>query len=78
MDGCNDDLAWEHKRIEKSTKTMRVERQWLEDISASAQRVMKVPAVVLLFEGQRVGADEWILLPLEVAVRLLGLQKEEK
>ena len=75
-DGETDFLAFEHKRIDPDTKAMRIERKWLDQIAAAATRKMKDPAVILLFEKQKQAPDEWVMLPIDVVRRLLGLNVE--
>ena len=75
-DGETPHLAFEHKRIDPETKAMRIERRWLDQITVAAARKMKDPAVVLLFEGNRQAPDEWVMVPIEVARHLLGLNVE--
>lgn len=73
-EGCDIEtavLVVEHKRIEPSTKSMSLRREWLVQIVAEARRRMKDPGVVLKFEGLD-GPEDWLLLPLDAAVRLLG------
>jgi hypothetical protein len=75
-DGETPQLAFEHKRIDRDTKSMRIEKKWLEGIAIAAKRKMKDPALVLLFEGTQQAPDEWVMVPMEVARRLLGLNVE--
>ena len=48
----------------------------MEGIAIAAKRKMKDPALVLLFEGTQQAPDEWVMVPMEVARRLLGLNVE--
>lgn len=71
-DGETTELLIEHKGISKDTKAMRLQREWLEQIVNNARRSMKDPAMVLTFESLA-GPVDWVLLPMEVVTRLLGL-----
>lgn len=75
-DGETADFAFEHKRIDPDTKAMRIGRKWLDEITASAKRSMKEPALVLMFEGSKRAPDEWLMIPIDVAARLLGVNVE--
>jgi hypothetical protein len=89
-DGETPDFAFEHKRIDPDTKGMRIERKWLEQITKAARRSGKEPALVLRFDRNHVGGElekefvkpsqtvpeEWLMLPIEVAARLLGVNVE--
>jgi len=71
------DLHIEHKRIEPSTKSLSVKREWLEKVTSGARRVSKVPSLVLHYEGAKGYAEDWLMMPLDVAQRLLAVLQEK-
>jgi len=86
-DGETPDFVFEHKRIDPETKSMRLDRKWLKQIAETARRAGKEPALVLRFDRNHVGGvleeefvkgsqavpEEWLMLPIDVAARLLGV-----
>jgi len=86
-DGETPDFAFEHKRIDPDTKSMRITRKWLQEITIAARRSGKEPAMVLRFDRNHVGGEleseyvresravpeEWLMIPIDVAARLLGV-----
>lgn len=64
-------LHIEHKRIEPRTKSVGVKRDWLAKVTEGARRHMKTPAMVFHFEDARGHAEDWLMMPLDVAERLL-------
>lgn len=66
-------LLIEHKRTDK--QSMAVKKEWLDKVRAGAERVMRDPALILTFEHDG-KVDDWIMLPLDVARRLLGIEDE--
>jgi len=66
-------LHIEAKRAEPDTKSIGVTREWLRKVTEGSDRVMKTPAMVLTFELPKGFEEDWLLLPLSVARRLLGL-----
>lgn len=71
------DLHIEHKRAEPDTKSIGVTRAWLRKVTKGAKRRLKIPAMVLHFEDARGHGEDWALLPLEVAERLLAVLDAE-
>jgi hypothetical protein len=71
-DFVNKKYHFEHKRTE--TKSIRVEREWLEKVSDGASARGTIPALVLTFETKRLGVadSEWACIPLDVFKRLSG------
>jgi len=70
------DLHIEHKRIEPDTKSLGVKREWLAKVTDGANRRMKTPAMAFHFEGAKGHAEDWLLLPLDMAERLLAMLRE--
>lgn len=71
------ELHIEHKRIEPDTKSIGVKREWLQKVTVGAKRTMKVPAMAFHFEGARGHAEDWLMLPMEVAERFLAALRED-
>lgn len=69
-------LHVEHKRTE--CKSLSLKRAWLDKVSQGAKRADKDPAVVITFEEDGHPSEDWILIPLSVAQRVLGLTTEEE
>ncbi len=67
------DFFIENKRSVKNS--IGVKRSWLDDIDASAKRVMKDPALILTFEDEleRKPPMDWVAIPLHVFERLRSL-----
>ena len=68
----------EHKSTEK--KSIRVKREWLDKVREGARKFGKDPAVVLTFTDENQPSkppEDWILIPLEVAQRVLGYEDED-
>jgi hypothetical protein len=72
-DLSTDRFLVEHKRTIR--KSMSVQREWLEKVSAGARRVAKDPMVVITFSESRVDGD-WALVPLSVLERLIREQDD--
>lgn len=68
-------LHVEHKRTDR--ESMSVKKEWLDKVSKGAARVDKTPALVLTFEERGKPPSDWILLPLEVAAKKLGVEVPE-
>ena len=69
----------EHKRTDN--KSMSIKRDWLDKVKEGATRVGKDPALVITFERPaKPGspAEDWILMPLEVARRVLGYKDDDE
>jgi hypothetical protein len=64
------DFHIENKRSVK--ESIGVKKQWLDDISAAAHRVMKDPALILTFEDEleRRPPEDWVAIPIKVFERL--------
>jgi hypothetical protein len=68
----------EHKRTDK--KSISIKREYLDKVTEGARKFGKDPAVVITFQepGKPSSPDEdWILVPLEVARRILGYTDDE-
>ena len=63
----------EHKHAEPKTKSIGVKREWLREVTEGAKRRLRIPAVGLTFKEPEGHEEDWILLPLEFAERLLRL-----
>jgi|WetSurMetagenome_2_1015567.scaffolds.fasta_scaffold08587_3 hypothetical protein len=70
-------LHVEHKRVEPGTKSIRIPREWLAKVSEGARRRARTPGLVVTFEGARGHETDWLMLPLDVAKRLMDLQIAE-
>jgi hypothetical protein len=68
----------EHKRAEPETKSISVKREWLLKVSEGAERMAKVPAMVLTFEDSKGFEGDWLMVPLSAARNLLGLEIEDE
>jgi hypothetical protein len=68
----------EHKRTDK--KSMSIKREYLDKVKAGAKKFGKDPAVVITFQEPTkpfVEDEDWIMVPLEVARRILGYTDDE-
>lgn len=72
-DVATPDFLIEHKFVERGTKSLGLTRVWLEKVTEGAKRVQKDPAMVLTFEHASGHAQDWLLVPMDVARRLLGM-----
>lgn len=72
------ELLIEHKRAEVETASIGVTRKWLQKVTQGANRAMKTPAMVLTFQGADGFSGDWLLLPLDIATRLLQVETESK
>lgn len=61
------DLLIEHKMTSKDS--IKVKREWLTKVKDGAWMMDKDPAVVLTFED-RLGIEEWVLVPRDLFDRL--------
>ena len=77
-DLTTDNLLIEHKRAEPETKSISVKREWLLKVSEGAERMAKVPAMVLTFEDSKGFEGDWLMVPLSAARNLLGLEIEDE
>lgn len=66
----------EHKGVEVQIKSIGVTRKWLKKVTEGATRAMRIPAMVLTYENPDGFEQDWFLLPLDVAKRLLGFDPE--
>jgi hypothetical protein len=73
-DVATPDFLIEHKFVERGTKSLGVTRAWLEKVTEGAKRSQKEPAMVLTFEHAAGHAQDWLLIPMDVARRLLGVE----
>lgn len=67
----------EHKRTDN--KSMSIKKEWLEKVREGAKKFGKDPALVITFEEPTkpsVPPEDWILIPLDVARRVLGYSDE--
>jgi hypothetical protein len=64
-------LHIEHKRIEPGTKSLSIKREWLSKVAEGARKHIKHPAFVFHFEGASDYSEDWMMLPLDIAERLL-------
>ncbi len=77
------DVATPEFHIEQkstSKKSMSIQREWLDKVREGARKFGKDPAVVLTFVSPNKpaqGPEDWILMPVEVAQRVLGYQDED-
>ena len=71
------DIHVEHKRVEPGTKSVTIKREWLQKVTKGANRRMKIPAIGVTFEEADGHEQDWLLLPLEFADRLLQLLEED-
>ena len=70
------DLHIEHKRVEPQTKSIGIKRDWLSKVTSGAKRRNRVPAMAITFEEAEGHAQDWVLLPLEFAERLIKLLED--
>lgn len=70
-------LHIEHKRVEPQTKSVGIKREWLAKVTSGANRRTKIPAMAIMFEEAEGHAQDWLMMPLEFAERLLRLMEED-
>ena len=71
------DLHVEHKRTDN--ESMSIKKDWLVQVTEGAERVGKDPALVITFEDPTRGkVIDWILMPLDVAKRRLGIPDDDE
>jgi len=70
-DLSNKDMHIEHKRVEPDTKSIGIKRDWLEKVTVGAKRRLKIPGLVVSFEKPQGHDQDWLMLPLDTALRLL-------
>lgn len=73
----SDDLWIEHKRCERDTGSLGVKRAWLKKVTEGANRVNKIPALGVTWESPQGHAERWLMIPLEVAERIIGKIRED-
>lgn len=66
-------LKGEHKFVRASTGSISVKRAWLENLLELTKSCPQEPALLITFEGMKQHQD-WILMPLEVVERRLGVE----
>lgn len=69
----------EHKRTEK--KSISLKREWLEKVREGSRKFAKDPAVVITFQDPAKPynkPEDWILIPLETAKRILGYEDDDE
>ena len=76
-DLANKDMHIEHKRVEPDTKSIGVKREWLTKVTEGANRRVKIPGLVISFEQPRGHEQDWLMIPLDVALRLLQVTMGE-
>jgi len=77
-DVATPDFHVEAKRTDR--KSMSIKREWLDKVRSGARKFGKDPAVVLTFERPKQPSElpeDWIMMPLDVAKRLLGYDDED-
>lgn len=77
-DLSNADFHVEHKRTDK--KSISIKKEWLDKVRAGAHKNCKDPALIITFEVPNkpsVAPEDWICIPLETAIRMLGYNDEE-
>jgi len=65
------DVFVEHKRVEENTKSISIKRDWMAKVTEGAKRAKKIPALVVTWEKPSGFEQDWILLPLPIAKRML-------
>lgn len=71
------DLHIEHKRAEPDTQSIGVTRKRLAKVTVGAKRRTRIPAMAFHFEDASGHEKDWLLLPLDVAERLLAAWNED-
>lgn len=71
------DLHVEHKRVEPHVKSIGVKRAWLKKVTEGANRRMKVPAMVISYEQPHGHDQDWVMMPLDTAKRLMALAEDD-
>lgn len=64
-------LHLEHKRTE--AKSLIVQLEWLEKVSAAARRCAKDPGLVITFERKLKPPEDWVLLPMRLVQSVFGV-----
>lgn len=72
------DLHVEHKRVEPQVKSIGIKRDWLKKVTEGANRRMKVPALVITYEQAQGHDQDWVMLPLDTARRLMALAGDDE
>ena len=76
-DFTSNTLHVEHKRAEPQTKSIGIQRKWLRQVTEGAKRRNRMPAMGLTFEDPEGHAEDWLMIPLEFAERLLALLEDD-
>ena len=69
-------LKGEHKFVRPATGSISVKREWLMALLELTKRLPQEPALLITFEGMKPHQD-WILMPLAVVQKRLGLEVDE-
>lgn len=72
------ELLVEHKRVAPHVKSVSIKRDWLKKVTEGAHGTMKYPAMVLTFKDPKGHEEDWMLMPMSLAERILGKLKEEE
>ena len=72
------DLLVENKRVEPHVKSVSIKREWLQKVTTGSNMQMRYPAMALTFEEAEGFEQDWMLLPMSLASRLLALLESEK
>lgn len=62
----------EHKRVEEATKSISIKRDWMAKVTEGARRAKKIPALAVTFEKASGFEQDWLMVPLPVAKRMLA------
>lgn len=73
-DATTRSLHIEHKRTDKAS--ISVKRDWLDKVSDAARRRAKDPALVVTFEKANSPPEDWVLIPMSLARRVLGVGED--
>lgn len=67
----------EHKFVRPGTKSITIKREWLVKLLELTKRMPQEAALLITFEKMMVHED-WVLMPLEVVKRRLGVEVHEE
>lgn len=65
------ELLIEHKFVYPDTKSYAISRSTLEKVTDGSNRSHRYPAMVITFEKATRHAKDWIMIPLDVARKLM-------
>lgn len=71
------ELLIEHKFVYPDTKSYAISRSTLEKVTAGSDRTHRYPAMVITFEKADRHASDWLMLPLDVARKLMPSLQEQ-